>query len=78
MAVFLKRKMTSIQKVKLEILEVSFVRMGALFWEDWVVLAPDKERRRLVRSEVLLPQPALQRRNNDRATGRSDGSASDR
>ena len=61
LAVFLEGEVTGVQQVELEVFEVVFVGVGALGWENRVVLAPDHKGRGLVDTEVLLPR-RVQRR----------------
>ena len=47
--------MARVQKVEFEVLQVSLIRVGTLCRKDGVVLPPDDQRRRLLRTEVFLP-----------------------
>src|SRR5262249_35587463 len=50
----LERKMPCVDQVKLDLGQVALVRVSAVGREDFVVLAPDDERRRLMLAEICL------------------------
>jgi len=50
----LERKMPRVDQVKLDLGQVALVRVSAVGREDFVVLAPDDERRRLMLAEICL------------------------
>ncbi len=54
-AVLFKREVSCVEKVKLQVLQVSLVGFSAGCREDGIVLSPDNERRRLVLTEIGLP-----------------------
>jgi hypothetical protein len=53
--VFFQREVASVEQVKLEILQVTLVRMGSLSRKNVIVLAPNDQRRRLMLTQVGLP-----------------------
>ena len=53
--IFLKGKMARIEKVELDVVQISLVGMRTVRRKDFVVLAPHNQRRRLVLAEVGLP-----------------------
>lgn len=53
--IFFECKVSGIEQMKFQVLQVSFVRMRSICWEDKVVLAPNNQRRRLMLAEVRLP-----------------------
>ena len=55
MALLFESEVTSVQQVKLYVLQVTSIRMGARGREDRVVLAPHNQRGRLMPSKVGLP-----------------------
>src|SRR5215813_8060471 len=50
----LKREMTRVDQMKLEVANVTLVRVSAVGREDLVVLAPNYERRGLMLAEICL------------------------
>ena len=50
----LKREMSGIKEVNLSIGIVAFESLGAGRQEEGIILSPDREQRRLFRSEVVL------------------------
>jgi hypothetical protein len=54
-AVLLKREVSGVEQVKLQIRQVFLVGLSAGSGEDRIVLSPDHKRRRLVLAEVGLP-----------------------
>src|SRR5262249_57740701 len=54
-AVRFEGEVAGVEEVVLQRLQVAFVRLGPLRWEDLVVLPPGDEHRGLVRAEVILP-----------------------
>ena len=54
-AVLLEGEVPGVEQVKLQVLQVALVGLGAGGREDLVVLSPDDQRRRLVLAEVCLP-----------------------
>ena len=56
LTILFEREVPGIQDVKLEILEIAFVRIRSLGREDRIVLAPHDQGRGLMLAEVRLPR----------------------
>src|SRR5215471_458314 len=54
-AIFFQREVAGVEQVKLDVLQVAFVRLGSFSREDRIVLTPHDQCRRLVLTEVCLP-----------------------
>ena len=54
-AVFFQGEVSGVEQMKLQILQIFLVCLGAGSGEDLIVLSPDDEPRRLVLTEVVLP-----------------------
>ena len=53
-AVRLQREVAGVEEANLCLRNVALKRLGARRKEEWIVLAPDRQKRRLVRAEVVL------------------------
>ena len=54
-AVLLQRKVSGVEQVKIQILQISLIGLSAGRGEDLIVLPPDDEHRRLVLAEIGVP-----------------------
>lgn len=54
-AVGLQGKMSSVEKMEVDVFDVTTIGFRTCGWEDLIVLAPHDEHGRLVLAEVLLP-----------------------
>ena len=53
--VLFQGKMPGVEKVKINLIQIALVRVGAIFGKDVVVFAPYNQCRRLIFSKVSLP-----------------------
>src|SRR5262245_24144363 len=54
-AIRFQGEVTRVEEMELQCLQVSFIRFSAVGREDFVILAPGDQHRRLVLAEVVLP-----------------------
>ena len=52
---FLQGKVTGVEEMKIDVVQIPFVRISSFCREDVVVFTPNNQRRRLISSKVFLP-----------------------
>src|SRR5262249_59848892 len=67
-AIRFQSEVAGVEEMELQCLQISFVRFSAVGREDFVILAPGDQHRRLVLAEVVLPL-RIQRRGASRRWG---------